>query len=660
VLQRLLFFSLALLFSATVSVAQERTTDTNFPHYIDPSATYIWPTDASDYFSATFAETRSAHFHAAADIGTWGREGYEVYAARDGILFRIGISPHGYGNVIYLQHNDGSYSVYAHLQDFEPGIRAIVDSLRFETFEHSFDRIMTEYNLHFSQGDLIGRTGSTGIGPPHLHFELRSPNNAAFNPMLAGIHIADSVPPTFSSIAIVPKSGDALINGNAEMVTRTPSRSGNHFNFGRIDAEGTIGLAVNASDRSDNGRNVYAVYELEMKVNGEPLFHSRADSFYMGQSRQMLIDRVFPILQQRRAGYQRLHILPTNTLPFYNRDLGDGLLHLEPGTHKVDITALDFYGNKATASLEIRVPEKPAYQTPEVRFVYKAGAVSPPAPFSERTSPPHDHFEWNKHWIRPAGRAVQKLSIRSRGDFGRPVYNYESLNNRQTAPLSGEVVEISSEETGAFTLNRVLPGRETELRFPAHRMRLQFPEAAVFDTLYVYATRFTRNGEDFVRLAPGDEPLQQSFHLSMSIADSLADNQQLSLYYVNERNGARSAVSTTVEGNQLNAQARGFGLFVVAADTTPPQISRPRLWRRNSDQRWFVSVRAVDLQTGLDFNNAIFKVNGIRGIAEYDPFGHQLTYYLPGFEPVRGRNSITLELSDRAGNVSEFTHTFTH
>jgi len=152
----------------------------------------------------------------------------------------------------------------------------------------------------------------------------------------------------------------------------------------------------------------------------------------------------------------------------------------------------------------------------------------------------------------------------------------------------------------------------------------------------------------------------RNFNLSMTIADSLADNNKLTLFYVNERSGGRSAVSTTVEGNQLNAHIRGFGLFVVGADTTPPQISRPRLWRRNSDQRWFVSVRAVDLQTGLDFDNAVFKVNGVRGIAEYDPFGHQLTYYLPGFEPVRGSNTISLTLSDRAGNTSEFTHTFTH
>lgn len=128
-----------------VSVAQEL----RFPEFIDSNAVFLWPTNASDYFSATFAETRSAHFHAAADIGTWGREGFEVYATRDALLYRVGISPHGYGNVIYLQHDDGSFSVYAHLQDFEPGIRELVDSYRFQTYRHSFDKIVADYGIRF-------------------------------------------------------------------------------------------------------------------------------------------------------------------------------------------------------------------------------------------------------------------------------------------------------------------------------------------------------------------------------------------------------------------------------------------------------------------------------------------------------------------------------
>jgi len=145
------------------------------PPYLSPDITWLWPTDASHYISSTFAETRAGHFHAALDIKTWGRRGYPVYATRSGILYRVGVGPNGYGNVVYLRHDDGSFSVYAHLEDFIPKIRHLVDSLRLQTYEFSFDRILTKYNIHFKQGQTIGYTGSSGIGPPHLHFELRTP-----------------------------------------------------------------------------------------------------------------------------------------------------------------------------------------------------------------------------------------------------------------------------------------------------------------------------------------------------------------------------------------------------------------------------------------------------------------------------------------------------
>ncbi|MCC5933914.1 MAG: M23 family metallopeptidase [Balneolales bacterium] len=639
-----------------VSVAQEL----RFPEFIDSNAVFLWPTNASDYFSATFAETRSAHFHAAADIGTWGREGFEVYATRDALLYRVGISPHGYGNVIYLQHDDGSFSVYAHLQDFEPGIRELVDSYRFQTYRHSFDKIVADYGIRFKQGDLIGVSGSTGIGPPHLHFELRSPWNDAYNPKLVGIDIADNVPPTFSGLAVLPISADALVNGSKETRTLSPTRRGNTFDFGRVSAEGTIGLAVNASDRSDNGRNVYAVYELQMRVNGQLLFHSRADSFPMAEGRQMLIDRVYPLLLQRRGGFQRLHILPGNTLPFYNRSLGDGSLRLEPGRHSVEITALDYSGNRARATLQIDVPETPRLEPPAQQLAFKAAAAINPKPVlngSESRFEPHRSFEWSASWIRPRGNPGKTISLREDGRFNAPQRTYTAMMPVQAATLQGETVSISTGEGYHFRLHQIRREARTTLRFPAYRMVLHFPPGAAFDTTYIHATRFARNGRDFVRISPEEVPMRAPFQAMITLPDSLRGNPQIGLYFVDERRNREVAVNNTrVEGNQLIANLNGFGLYVIRPDTTAPSVTRPRLWQRSSDRRWFVSVRAVDLESGIDFNRVHFEVNGVRGIAEYDPFSHTLRYHRPDFSPQRGINTVLIRVPDHAGNVSE--HTF--
>lgn len=649
------FFILAVFFlSPQASQSQEL----RFPDFIDSTAVFLWPTNASDYFSATFGETRSAHFHAAADIGTWGREGFEVYATRDALLYRVGISPHGYGNVIYLQHDDGSFSVYAHLQDFEPGIRELVDSYRFQTYRHSFDRIVADYGIRFQQGDLIGISGSTGIGPPHLHFELRSPWNDAFNPKLVGIDISDRVPPTFSGLAVIPKSADALVNGGKEIRTLNPVRRGSTFDFGSITAEGTIGLAVNASDRSDNGRNVYAVYELQMRVNGQLLFHSRADSFPMAEGRQMLIDRVYPLLLQRRGGYQRLHILPGNTLPFYDRSLGDGRLRLEPGRHQVEITALDYSGNRAVAGLTLIVPEAASVPAPQQLIALKTAAFHDPKPVlsSGGGIEPHRAFEWNSSWIRTRSNPGKTFFVQEEGRFNVPQRTYTDMMPVQAAALQGESVLIGTGNS-QFRLHQIRRDARTTLRFPAYRMVLHFPPGAAFDTTYIHATRFTRNGRDFIRISPDEVPMRAPFQAMITLPDSLRGNPQVGLYFVDERRNREGAVSNTrVEGNQLIASLNGFGLYVIRADTTAPSVTRPRLWQRSADRRWFVSVRAVDLESGLDFNQVHFEVNGVRGIAEYDPFSHTLRYHHPEFSPQRGINTVFIRVPDRAGNVSE--HSF--
>lgn len=86
--------------------------------------------------------------HNGVDFGS-GR-GVEVYAASSG---RVALSEFSksYGNYIIIEHNDGTSSVYAHL-----------------------DRIVVSKGNIVKKGDLIGYTGNTGRSSgPHLHYEVR-------------------------------------------------------------------------------------------------------------------------------------------------------------------------------------------------------------------------------------------------------------------------------------------------------------------------------------------------------------------------------------------------------------------------------------------------------------------------------------------------------
>ena len=88
------------------------------------------------------------HVHYGVDVAA--HAGTVVLAARDGIVAKASWGG-SYGNVIYLDHGDGSQTRYAHLSAIGVTVGQAV-----------------------RQGDPIGKVGRTGAATgPHLHFELR-------------------------------------------------------------------------------------------------------------------------------------------------------------------------------------------------------------------------------------------------------------------------------------------------------------------------------------------------------------------------------------------------------------------------------------------------------------------------------------------------------
>ena len=107
----------------------------SFPQYPNPVKIPI-------SLSATFAELRSNAFHAGVDIRTQGVEGKEVFAVADGYVSRIGVSPYGYGKVLYITHNDGFTSVYAHMSKFN---KMITDFVKDKQYKDRRRELSQEY-----------------------------------------------------------------------------------------------------------------------------------------------------------------------------------------------------------------------------------------------------------------------------------------------------------------------------------------------------------------------------------------------------------------------------------------------------------------------------------------------------------------------------------
>jgi hypothetical protein len=666
----LIFSILSFLFSPAIVGQTDSTAEQS--SVFDPSAAdYLWPTNASSYASASFGETRSSHFHAALDVKTWGRKGYDVYATRDGIVHRLGRSPWGYGNVIYLKHDDGSYSVYAHLETFIPKFNQLVDSLRLANFDFIVNEYVQKYNLRVKQGDIIGYTGASGVGPPHLHFELRTPTESPFNPLITNINIKDRVSPRFSSMALEPLGSNATVEDKKSVFIRDTWRRDGVYQFGTIDVAGEVGLSVDAFDMANDVGNVYAAYELSMFVDDHHYFTTRMDSFSYPQAKMMFLDRVYSILKSSNRGFQRLFVKDGNELPFYETNSTDGKLALTEGNHSIKVVARDFYGNQSELRGTIRV-------SPAKTDIRRETVLNPAQPYLLPALSYQDHrtiidtWDWNNEWFRPIADDTLELTLRPFKPGANGVKYYIPPNANEGIEL-GDESYFAIIDSGWFPLFRIFPQQSGTWHHPTQPLSVSAGKRAVFDTLSVSFssrelnhsnnqspnTSSSDNAESKaiaeIFIGPNHAPLKSVLGLHYQLPDKIENPEHYAFYRYNERYKKLNFIPARQNGHQLSGYISDFGLYHIVADTTAPKLSTPRMYR-NTRGEWRIKVTARDDLSGVDFSGATFTINNERGIVEYDPELDELIYLHPDFKPLK-ENRYHIIVSDRIGNSTEIEGT---
>lgn len=606
------------------------------PSFLADTVMYLSPIDPNLYISSTFAETRTAHFHAAIDYGTLGRTGFPLYASRSGVLHRVFMSPLGYGYALYLKHSDGSFTVYAHMRNFAPKIERVVDSIRVAESIFLFDRLMESYDIRFNAGEVIGWSGDTGAGPAHLHFEVRSPSNHAINPFLVGFDMPDKVPPRFQGIAFEPLDESTLIQGRRANVLGSIRADGSDYRFNPITTTGPVGVAVQVSDRSDHMRNVFAVYRLELRVNDELVFVSQVDSFPLQNQNMMQLDRIYPILQQNRRAFQRLHLHDGNTLPFYQRSGNGGKLDVPVGRHDITITAYDIAGNATNLSGVLNRVESKS-DDPQTQAYRMDGHRQRLHPTGESVRHLLNRFEPFNNWL------VLKQSVDSL--WIQDVHFYTTMERGRAIPLSGDV------KFDDITLYRIQPDLRRELATPDSRMTLEVPEGAVYDTLSLAFGYWDEGDQLRMQIWQPLEPFRRSIRIGFN--NGLEPGAGIYRLEGNGKDQTFSFVGSQFIDPWLHANTTRPGIYTIMVDTIPPVISNPRLSRRGSQS--VVSVTIRDDRSGVDWSSARIQVNGTRGIPETDLQG-RLTFFLPGWRP-SGSTHIEVYVTDRMRNESmaEFT-----
>lgn len=113
-----------------------------------PKKTTCFPTISHNVSSVYGYRKNRGDFHTGLDLA--GNYGDDIFAYKDGKVIKVQYSNKSYGNMVLLEHKDGTQTRYAHMSS-----------------------ISVEYGQRVSCGAIIGKLGSTGNSTGnHLHFEI--------------------------------------------------------------------------------------------------------------------------------------------------------------------------------------------------------------------------------------------------------------------------------------------------------------------------------------------------------------------------------------------------------------------------------------------------------------------------------------------------------
>ena len=312
----------------------------------EKSVNFISPFDFPLLLSGNFGELRANHFHGGVDFKTQGVVGKPIRCIADGYISRVTVTPGGYGQAVYITHDNGYTSVHGHLHRFMDGVQQVVEAYQYEHETFAVDLQFEADRFPLKQGEVFALAGNEGYSfGPHLHMEIRKTDTEEYIDPLQFYtdQLKDTTAPRATHVMLYPQAGKGVVNGSSRK--KIISLSGQS----PITAWGQIAAGIKAYDYMDGTSNNYGVRSVTLLVDSVEVFRSTVDGFLPDENRMINAWTDYEEYATRNSWFMRSQILPGNTWRMLQADDERGVVTInEERPYRFCYVLEDLYGNRRT------------------------------------------------------------------------------------------------------------------------------------------------------------------------------------------------------------------------------------------------------------------------------------------------------------------------
>lgn len=608
--------------------------------------------------SGTFGEMRSNHFHSGLDMKTGTDIRFPVYAIEDGYVYRLKVSPYGFGKAVYLRHPDGKFSVYAHLDGFNKTFEDFIYRKQYASKQYEQEIYLSSTDLLVKKGELIAFSGNSGASTgPHLHFEIREPDERIINPMqyYPGV-INDHKVPVVSTVAFQPLDASSRVNGAfAKRIVTPGGDNGNYRVNETIKVTGNVGIEYHAWDLLDDAPNHCGINYARLFLDGKKIYEFAIERFSFDEKKYINLHFDYPHYRKTGRKYQRCYLKNGNEFSSYKDLVNDGVIHLEDDNiHNFKLELEDAVGNKSTVSGRM---QRQALVT-RPNFIRKTGRSDLSWSMEGKvlhmilTEPKADHEkgitvefkDGTKEQVLPAYYSNGKLHF---------LYQV----SRWRMPI--KAIDPASTKSYLFDFKEmVLPLKNNVVEY--EETQTYFPFNCVFDTVALPMRKEAGTSKmysDIYHIGDPNTPILKSFMLKFKPNKKGPKEHMVVAKKSSSGKWVYLGSNLQTDGS-IHASSGYFGSFCVMADSVAPVIKPVAFTDGGTfgSRATRIAVKVSDDFSGIESKKIMMMLDGLWVLGEYDAKTGRVTYRWRT-RPSKGKHILEVLAYDKAGNQrqKEFT-----